>query len=177
MDARPATRKRFGRLLKVALTDPRPGVSQDTQFWLITKLALAVDMIVNGGWSDPDEEINDDSRAEMFIAVVTRALRNSPQEALNKCQCLILHSICYANSISIAVSLNSSLTLCFVSDSVGFYWRRQAVRQAIIHLATAPYPFPHFPPLNFGGLAVTADNIIEELYRVINNTNGALVRV
>lgn len=72
--------------------------------------------------------------------------------------------------------MNSMLSLCFVSDATGIYWRRQVGRQVVHALVTAPYPSPHTAPTTFGELAVTADAIAEELYRVINNTDNSLVR-
>lgn len=72
--------------------------------------------------------------------------------------------------------MNSTLTLCFVSDGAGFYWRRQAMRQVLIHLVVSPYPAPHMSPTTFGGLAAIADAISEELYRAINDTDDTLVR-
>lgn len=68
---------------------PNPDVSDNVQFWLITKLALAVDMIVNAGWADPTEKVEDDTRAETFLAVVTRALQDFPEDVVDASQSFV----------------------------------------------------------------------------------------
>lgn len=47
-------------------------------------------MIVNAGWADPSEKIEDDTRAEVFLTVVTRAMMEIPEDVVDASQSFIL---------------------------------------------------------------------------------------